>query len=117
MAEATLGLGGEGPKMVVSMLEAREVAVVGVGGSEFSLTMEQGDVGEEAVVFVVGALRLGSGIAFAVTGVVELKDTAGTAGDCAADGRVLDRFGGRGRWAMGPWYVSLALSARLLWAM
>ena len=54
----------EGPKTVVLMDELMEVAVLGVGGSEFSLMMEQR--GELAVV-----VEAGRGAASAVLGVFD----------------------------------------------
>ena len=83
------------PKIVVLMDEAKETAVLGVGGSEFSLRMEQR--GELDVV-----VDSGRGTALAVMGVVTSKGTGNGKGDVAADGAVLARFGGRGLCATGP---------------
>jgi hypothetical protein len=62
------GLDDEGPKTVVLMEEAREFAVLGVGGSEFSLMIEQR--GELAVV-----VEAGRGAAIAVLGVLDSEGT------------------------------------------
>lgn len=97
--ETVFALGGEGPKTVVPTEEAREVAVVGVGGSEFSLTNDEGDAGEELVVTAAGLMMV---IGLAVTGVTPFASA--DKGDCAALGVVIARFGGRGRCAMGPLY-------------
>jgi hypothetical protein len=96
--EARQGMGGEDdgdPKMVVLMDEARETAVLGVGGSEFSLRIEQR--GELAVV-----VDSGRGTALAVMGVACSEDEDSDGGDKAARGAVIERFGGRGRCATGP---------------
>ena len=97
--EAALASGGgdEGePKIVVLMEEAREIAVLGVGGREFSLRMEQRGELDDVV-------DSGRGTALAVTGV--LTSTGTGSGDGASSGAVLARFGGRGLCATGPLYA------------
>jgi hypothetical protein len=89
-------MGGEDegdPKIVVLMDEAKEIAVLGVGGSEFSLRMEQRGELDDVV-------DSGRGTALAVIGVATSKGT--DSGDAAAEGAVIARFGGRGRCAAGP---------------
>jgi hypothetical protein len=96
--EAWQGIGGEDdgdPKMVVLMDEAKETAVLGVGGSEFSLRIEQR--GELDVV-----VDSGRGTALAVMGVACSEDEDTEGGDKAVKGAVMERFGGRGRCATGP---------------
>jgi hypothetical protein len=75
----------EGPKTVVLMDELMEVAVLGVGGSEFSLMMEQR--GELAVV-----VEAGRGAASAVLGVFDSKGTE--IGVESLLGAVMERLGG-----------------------
>ena len=94
VAVASAGGDEGGPKMVVLMDEAREIAVLGVGGREFSLRMEQQGGLDDVV-------DSGRGTALAVMG---LWTSTGTGnGDCGFDGAVMARFGGRGLCAMGPW--------------
>lgn len=96
VAVASTG-GDEGdPKMVVLMDEAREIAVLGVGGSEFSLRIEQRGELDDVV-------DSGRGTALAVMGVLTSTGTGN--GDCGLDGAVMARFGGRGLCAMGPLYA------------
>ena len=75
----------EGPKTVVLMDELIEVAVLGVGGSEFSLMMEQR--GELAVV-----VEAGRGAASAVLGVFDSNGTE--IGAESLLGAVMERLGG-----------------------
>jgi hypothetical protein len=75
----------EGPKTVVLIDELIEVAVLGVGGSEFSLRMEQR--GELAVV-----VEAGRGAASAVLGVFDSKDDGIGIGSLL--GAVIERLGG-----------------------
>lgn len=76
------------PKTVVSTEEAREVAVLGVGGREFSLMMEQ----RRELAVVVDS---GRGTARAVMGVVVSEGL--DRGDRGSIGAVMERLGGRGR--------------------
>jgi len=100
------GGGEEGdPKMVVLMEDAREIAVLGVGGREFSLRMEQR--GELDVV-----VDSGRGTALAVTGVPTSTGTGNGSGEFWFDGAVMARFGGRGRCATGPLYEAWACVER-----
>jgi hypothetical protein len=78
----------EGPKTVVLIDELMEVAVLGVGGSEFSLMMEQR--GELAVV-----VEAGRGAASAVLGVFDSNGTE--IGGVSLLGAVMERLGGWGR--------------------
>ena len=98
------GGGEEGePKMVVLMDEAREIAVLGVGGREFSLRMEQRGELDDVV-------DSGIGTALAVIGVLTSTGTGN--GDCGFEGAVMARFGGRGRCATGPLYEAWACVER-----
>lgn len=76
------------PKTVVSIEEAREVAVLGVGGREFSLMIEQ----RRELAVVVDS---GRGTARAVMGVV--VSDGWDSGDRGSIGAVMERLGGRGR--------------------
>ena len=76
--------------------ELMEVAVLGVGGSEFSLMMEQRGELDDVV-------DSGRGTALAVMGVLTSTGTGN--GDCGFDGAVIARFGGRGLCATGPLYA------------
>jgi hypothetical protein len=82
--EEALGGLEEGPKTVVLMDELIEVAVLGVGGSEFSLMIEHR--GELAVV-----VDAGRGAASAVLGVFDSKGTE--TGVDPSLGAVMERLG------------------------